>query len=316
VIDWPWRSPDATRRALADRIATRYPAAERQRRLREVAYRRLLSRLFASQPDDWVVKGGAALLLRLDPNRTSNDIDIAYVREAGEHAVALRALREAVGLDLGDFFNFEVGAGIVVDEDHPLEQALSVPVVARIGEQEFARFSIDLALPREDVEAEKVATAPALTGVAAVDQLPPIAALTFAAQVADKACATFERHGKDGEPSSRARDLADLAMIAKQVDLDGDEVGRRLRFEEQRRLAAGTLRSALPSELELDPKQESDWRRRWKKATRDAPIDFDDALRTAKALLDPALAREVRGMRWRAAARQWDESPTRRPESD
>jgi len=54
--------------------------------MREVAYRRLLARLFAARPDGWVVKGGVALLLRLDPNRTSNDIDITYIDEAGEHA--------------------------------------------------------------------------------------------------------------------------------------------------------------------------------------------------------------------------------------
>ena len=50
--------------------------------MREVAYRRLLARLFNARPEGWVVKGGAALLLRLDPNRTSNDIDIAYLDQA------------------------------------------------------------------------------------------------------------------------------------------------------------------------------------------------------------------------------------------
>jgi hypothetical protein len=94
-VTWPWRSPQATRQALTDRVRARHPQHERQRRLREVAYRRLLARLFEAQPDRWVVKGGAALLLRLDPNRTSNDIDLAYVADGGEHAMALAALAEA-----------------------------------------------------------------------------------------------------------------------------------------------------------------------------------------------------------------------------
>lgn len=80
-MSWPWRSPQATRRALTDRVKARRPQHERQRRLREIAYRPLLARLFETQPDRWVVRGGAALLLRLDPNRTSNDIDLAYVAE-------------------------------------------------------------------------------------------------------------------------------------------------------------------------------------------------------------------------------------------
>ncbi len=124
-MSWPWRSPEATRRALSDRVAARYEPEQRQRRLREVAYRRLLFRLFRAQPERWVVKGGAALLLRLDPNRTSNDIDLVYVQEAGEHAVALRALCEAASYDAGDFFAFEVASGRLVDADHPLERAYS-----------------------------------------------------------------------------------------------------------------------------------------------------------------------------------------------
>lgn len=88
-MSWPWRSPEATRRALSDRVKARYSPAERQQRLKEIAYRRLLFRLFETQPERWVVKGGAALLLRLDPNRTSNDVDLAARRQG------LRPLREA-----------------------------------------------------------------------------------------------------------------------------------------------------------------------------------------------------------------------------
>lgn len=134
-MSWPWRSPEATRQALTAKTRARHPQELRGRRLREIAYRRLLARIFATQPERWVVKGGVALLLRLDPNRTSNDIDLAYVAQAGEHAVALEALVEAAAHDMGDFFEFEIGRDQTeeVDPEHPLERALSVPVVARIG---------------------------------------------------------------------------------------------------------------------------------------------------------------------------------------
>jgi hypothetical protein len=294
-VSWPWRSPEATRRALSDLVKGRYPAAERPRRLTEIAYRRLLFRLFDSQPDRWVVKGGAALLLRLDPNRTSNDIDLAYVHEAGEHAVALQALREAVRHDADDFFLFEIASGHIVDADHPLERAFSVPVVARIGEKEFARFSIDLALPRDDVEWEWIEARTAVTGQSVVDGIPRVATLTFAAQLADKVCALYERHGESREHSSRARDLADIAMIASQVDLDGDELETRVRAEQARRIEAGTLAGPLPDALTLPRGQREDWARRWKNATRSAAIVFEDALASASALMTPVLA----GSRWR-----------------
>jgi hypothetical protein len=82
---------------------------------------------------------------------------------------------------------------------------------------EFTRFSIDLAIPRDDVDAEVVEAPPFLTGVVAADDLPPVFALAFPSQLAGKVCALYERHGADSAFSSRARDLADIAMIAAQV---------------------------------------------------------------------------------------------------
>lgn len=77
-MSWPWASPEATRTGIAQRVKARHPPAEIQLRLYEVAFRRLLARLEVAAPGRWVLKGGVALLLRLDPSRTSNDIDIAY----------------------------------------------------------------------------------------------------------------------------------------------------------------------------------------------------------------------------------------------
>jgi len=254
-----------------------------------------------------VVKGGAALLLRLDPNRTSNDIDLAYVAEAGGHAVAVKALEEAMSLDLGDFFTFELCRDRMteIEVDHPLERALAVPVTARIGERVFVEFSIDLALPREDKLAiEWLKPEVTLTGEPAVDTTAPIAALALSSQVADKACAIFEIHG-DGHHSSRARDLADIAMIASQKDFDGTELEERLRAEERRRLDAGTLASPLPVELDLPAAQIAEWRAHWKKATREAPVSFGEAKDQAAAFIDPVLAGVARGRRWDAARQRW-----------
>jgi hypothetical protein len=307
-VTWPWRSADATRRALSDRIAQRYPAEQRAQRLREVAYRRLVARLFTTQPERWVVKGGVALILRLDPNRTSNDIDLTYVAAAGGHAVALHALADAVAHDLGDFFTFEIvrGSAEEIDPDHPLERALSVPVVARVGRAVFAEFSVDLALPRVDVlSVEVLPGAGALTGLAEVDAVGAVTVLTLPAQIADKVCAMFERHGDGVERSSRSRDLADIAMVATQEDVDGTALTEELRREERRRLAAGSLVEPLPAVMSLASGQAAEWRRRWARTTRGAPVAFDEALATATAFLDPVLRGDVGCARWSCARRRW-----------
>lgn len=293
--------------ALTAKTRERHPPEEIQRRLREIAYRRLLHRLFKTQPKRWILKGGVSLLLRLDPNRASNDIYLAYVVEDGEHAVALEAVVEAAAYDAEDFFGFDIGRteAAEVDPDHPLERVLSVPVTARLGRAVFAQFSIDLALARDDVDAEWIAGDSPLTGTPEVDDIGPIAALKLPAQLADKLCALFERHGEDGHSSSRARDLADIAMIASQEDVDGTELHERVRQEEHRRLDAGTLRDRLPQQLQLDDEQVEDWRRRWVKATRAAPIVFEEAYELSAALIDPVLQDQVAGRRWVASETGW-----------
>ena len=177
--------------------------------------------------------------------------------------------------------------------------------MARVGEKEFARFSVDLALPREHVDAEFIEAATSLTGEQAVDGIPRLATLTFPAQLADKICALFEKHGERRTYSSRARDLADIAMIASQVDLDGNALGVSLRAEERRRLDAATLDAPLPETLNLADEQRRDWARRWKKATRDAPIEFDEALNVASALVNPVVAGTTHAACWSAARMTW-----------
>jgi nucleotidyltransferase AbiEii toxin of type IV toxin-antitoxin system len=286
-----YRTPAALERALTERIVQRFPRNEIQFRRNEIAYRRLVARMYAADPDRWVIKGGFAMILRLDPNRTSNDIDVVYLARAGEHAVALEALERAVGVDLDDFFSFEI---LRVGEETE-DRARRVSLLCRLGVREFVRFRVDLALPQPHVPVERI-EAPPLTGVDAVDELPPLLALAWPQQIADKVCAIFERHG-DGY-SSRARDLADLGMIAQQIDgLDGDELVDALRTEEALRRER-SLPDGLPASFALAELQERDWRGNFGRASRGAPISFDEAFASSSALIDPLLRESARGHRW------------------
>ncbi|MGD9573086.1 MAG: nucleotidyl transferase AbiEii/AbiGii toxin family protein [Thermoleophilia bacterium] len=299
MSDWPWKTPEATRAALAQLVASAFPEEQRPVRMREVAYRRLLARLFAARPTGWLVKGGVSLILRLDPNRTSNDVDVSFVGQAAGHAIAIEALRADAATDLGDFFTFVVGEGSEAHRPDGDHASLAVPVVARLGAKEWARFSVDLHLPEVELPAEELASQTPLTGRDAVDQVPGAVALALPQQIADKVCAVHEVHGVEGAPSSRARDLADLALIAAQVGgLDGAELVRRTADEAQRRRARGTLPAGLPMALTLVTAQEDDWRSRWPKVARGAPLGFDDALTVARAFVDPVLDGSATGGIW------------------
>src|ERR1035437_10458195 len=100
-----YRDPGAFRTALAhplSRLADSSPwtLAELQR---QFAYDRFLQRLNASD-DGWVLKGAAALLAREVSTRATRDGDLYRATALVE---AETALREAIALDLGDWFTFE-----------------------------------------------------------------------------------------------------------------------------------------------------------------------------------------------------------------
>ena len=134
-----YQDPDAFRTALTQRLrrlaeSSPWTLAELQR---QFAYDRFLQRLNAGD-DGWVLKGAAALLAREVSTRATRDVDLYRRAELVE---AETALREAVAMDLGDWFTFEAGrsrqmtTGVI---------GLTIALTARIGNREWERFNVDL----------------------------------------------------------------------------------------------------------------------------------------------------------------------------
>jgi hypothetical protein len=263
---------------------------------RDVAFHAALRRL--SHPTSqgaWVIKGGVALQLRLDPSRPSKDIDLTWMGEAVDRALELDALRTALERDDGDFFAFELdAAGEHVDE----AGALVVPVVARLGGRHFERFSIDLAPARDGLVFDEVPPVSAPLGIEQLGEAR-VRLLQVELQLADKLCAIHEV--RRGEPSSRWRDLADIAMIAQQVDdIDGSQLTEALDSESSRRTS--TLPEGLPARLTLTAKQEREWAKQWGRGGRSVPISFEHALATAHEFADPILSGRVIAGSWQSGA--------------
>lgn len=90
-------------RALVDRMAnaaaeSTYSIGELRRQL---AFDRLLSRVFTDEPASWVLKSATGLLARIPGQaRHSIDIDLHF---AGQLETALDALRKPSAVDLGDY---------------------------------------------------------------------------------------------------------------------------------------------------------------------------------------------------------------------
>lgn len=268
----------------------------------EVAFRVALQRLFA-RSGNWVLKGGVALQFRLDPSRPSRDIDLAVVGDFLDHAEAVTELRRALRDNAQSFFSFDTEAsGAGLDEIG----SLSLQVVALIGNREFSRFSIDLAPSKADIASQGATVHGVLPGVEFLGEPFEIALLRLEDQIAEKICAIHEVHGPSREVSSRWRDLADLAMIADQIDgIDGSRVLQVLTREVE--LRPKTLPAGLPKTLSLTQRQAGEWRQAWGSGGRDVVISFDEAHAGASKFVDPMLEGMVEGKVWGRRLGKWIE---------
>ncbi len=294
-------SPQAVRQAVKDRLhrlARDQPGTQLADLQRQFAYDRLLSRVFRVDPDQWVLKGAAAMLARLGA-RARHTLDIDLYGQQGNLDEAEDALRAAASLDLGDHFRFALEPGRqIVQED----RARRLPVVAYLGVTQFAKFHVDLVV------------AIAMTGVPeevspllAID-VPGLARSRYRAypvvdHVADKVCAMLEVHNREGQPavqSTRYRDLADLAIFAHTVSVGAEALRRAITSEAERRqleLPQGLPTPAGPG-----------WRAGYARVARDAPLlverDMDSAMKIVRLLIDPILVDTAAGS-WNADTLKW-----------
>jgi hypothetical protein len=236
-----YRDPGAFRTALTQRLrrlaeSSPWSLAELQR---QFAYDRFLQRLNAAD-DGWVLKGAAALLAREVSTRATRDVDLYRRTELVE---AETALREAIALDLGDWFTFEASrsrqmtAGVI---------GLTFAMTARIGIREWESFNVDLVGETAGMTGEPE-TAPALARIDLVElDQPGYRVWPLADHVADKVTATFATYGSTNRASTRVKDLIDLVLIAHCAHLSAQDAIAALRAQASRRDIVLPARFGIP----------------------------------------------------------------------
>jgi Nucleotidyl transferase AbiEii toxin, Type IV TA system len=266
-----YASPGALRRGLNHRIraVAQRSGQPAQRIRRDFAHQRLLARVFSLDPDGWILKDGVGMLVRLPAQaRHSRDIDLVR-QDSVEDSVA--ALEAAAGLDLEDGLAFDLMRSKPGGRD-----AVVVPVVARVGATQFEAFTIDLLCGRRWPAGIERTTPQPVLELDHLTALPPFTLYPLAAQIADKVCAVYERHGPTAMSSTRYRDLVDLVLIATSQRLDGASVAAALASERDRRGLELPLTFDFP-----EP--------RWRDGYRAAALDA----RLVDGLADPGRARDL-----------------------
>jgi hypothetical protein len=301
----PYATPEALRAALADRAKAAAPAGSRHgidELYRRFAYDRLLARLYLLDPGRWALKGAVGLLARLPEMRHTLDLDLATPTAGdGDGGAALeqaaKALERAARHDLGDHVRFTISpwrlGGTV--SGRPLAQATAT---CWIGLRRLVAFPVDLVggdLPPLALEAAAPLRPVDLPGLPTPQH---VLVYPLASQVAEKVCGILSRYGEI--PSTRYRDLADLAAIAQATKLAAGDLHMALHHE--------LARQGLPPPAELTVPDPAAWAQGYTQLARRLPrlrdLPFADALALVKRLVDPILAGRRHG-RWLPAKGDW-----------
>jgi len=145
-----YKSAAAFRKALEDRLQAmaERERLELQRLRRKVAFNRFLARIFAEK-GGWVLKGGYSMELRLVHARATKDIDLSYRGSATAGAkpenIILELLQNKAGVDLGDYFTFQIGQ-LQLKLDAAVYGGARYPVRAAVNGKLFVAFHVDVAL--------------------------------------------------------------------------------------------------------------------------------------------------------------------------
>lgn len=216
-----YATANAFRQALESRLLAIAEAEDGDIQMirQQVAFDRLLCRLFQAGRKGWLLKGGYAMQLRVKAARTTRDIDLAMrefsfdTQQSGNPAETVRdLLQQSADIEIGDFFNYIIGAPMMDLAAAPTGGA-RYPIEARMDGRTFTRFHLDvssgdvLGHPYEDLEPRD------WLGFAGIKR-QCFPAISPEEQFAEKLHA-YTRPQKDRE-NSRVKDLVDMVLLIEQ----------------------------------------------------------------------------------------------------
>lgn len=260
---------------------------------------RLLCRVFSSGGDDFVLKGGHALLARTAGARATRDIDLLARNQQLDEA--LRKLVELAAIDLDDFVRFEFAESRVIKAGDDYRDGVSASFVPFLGAKRMQQISVDLIVdetPIQGVARISPADRIEVAGLVVCDYL----VYSVEPALADKVCGILEMHGE--RPSSRVKDLVDIVTYAVTEVVEGCRLQTGLRRE------AAMRRIPLGRTFSLPAAWGDSEARQYRKLCEHT--ELPESLRNivaagslASLLLDPVMRGETVGLRWDPIELNW-----------
>ena len=256
------------------------------------AYNRFFRELFLAElmtrDQGWVLKGGTNLYCRIPGARHTRDLDLYRQDDPTSYRQAAEELVETMHKTMIGPYRFSVTAPKDETVSGTIDN-INLTVEVFHGVNPILVFGIDVS---GDLHV------PAVTDTLTVqrsdhidlefmDRQYTIRSYPIENQIADKIAAMYELHRHDNQPSTRYRDLYDLALIALELQVDAADLAHALRTQAQVRALS------LPPQLRLPS---STWVDGYARLIKNMPTpredisDVHEALRIAGALINPVLA--------------------------
>lgn len=248
-----FKTPTDFRRSLEARLKVYADknGQDLQRTRRKVAFERFLARIFHSESNNFVLKGGYAMELRLSSARATKDIDLTCLHRVDGSDTAIGAiigqeLRELAKEDLNDYFTFEIGKPRM-DLDNAPYGGARYSVASFLDKRLFVRFQLDVGADVITDEIELIDGSDWLTHYGI--KTPKMRMISIEQQFAEKLHAYSLP--REQRVNTRTKDLIDMLLLLQLRQVDG----KNLRKIAQKVFKVRGTHS-LPESLEPPP---SEW---------------------------------------------------------
>ena len=266
-------------------------------------YHRLLCRVFSSEGQKFVLKGGLSVLARTVDARATRDIDL-LAREM-DLGAAIEELKRLASVDLGDFVVFRFDKAEPIKACDEYRSGAKVWFVPDLGSKLLPPISIDLVVDEVDgLAPEALTPADRLD----IEGLPVCDYWVYRVEsaLADKLLAMLETH--DGRPSSRVKDLVDIVVYAKSCEVDGDVLAERVAME------AAVRKVSLPATLSVPDAWFENYEKAYERMARQARADgiapdLASAQQLARKLYAPVLGTSAGSVKWSPSNLRWLDEP-------
>lgn len=293
----------ATPRALemAVKSAAERSSMDTGRAMSGFWFHRLLCRVFLEGNDRFVLKGGQAMLARTLDARATRDIDL--LARGNDLDQAIEELKRLASIDLGDHVRFVFSAASPIKAEDEYRSGAKLVFETWLGAKRMQPVSIDLVVDTVPLDwAERISPTDRI-GVQGIEDCDYLVYPVEAA-LADKFCGIVELH--QGRPSSRVKDLVDVAVYATLCDVDGATLQSRLLRE------LGTRGIPYPGEFSIpDEWGQAAYGKAYEKQAAGTGLprylhDVREAAELGRMLFDPVLSGEATERRWVHEGLVWE----------